>query len=341
MTLIRWSAALVAAALLAGGCGGRAAEPRTAGNDPYAHCGPSSATSTAEDVEPVAPDADPVLPATVRSADGTSVTVEDTSRILALNLYGSLAEIVFSLGLGDRVVGRDASTTFPAAAAKPLVTTQGHDLSAEAILGLDPTVVLADSSIGPAEVLTQLRQSGVPVVMVDAEQTLERIDDHITAVAEALGVPEAGRKLNERVAAQIDAARPKGTAAAPLRIAFLYLRGTAGVYLMGGRGAGSDAMIEAIGAEDAGSALGLKGFRPLTSEGLINAAPDVILVLSSGLESVGGVDGLLRLPGVAQTPAGQNRRVVDAGDGSLLTFGARTGSTIEALAGAVYRTCAS
>lgn len=110
---------------------------------------------------------------------------------------------------------------------------------------------------------------------------------------------------------------------------------------MGGRGAGSDAMIEAIGAEDAGSALGLKGFRPLTSEGLINAAPDVILVLSSGLESVGGVDGLLRLPGVAQTPAGQNRRVVDAEDGSLLTFGARTGSAIEALAGAVYRTCAS
>ncbi|GAA2735883.1 heme/hemin ABC transporter substrate-binding protein [Actinocorallia aurantiaca] len=338
MTLIRWGAALVAAALLAGGCGGRTVEPRSAGGDPYALCGPSSARSAAEDVDPVEPDAKPALPVTVKSADGTAVTVEDTSRILALNLYGSLAEIVFSLGLGDRVVGRDASTTFPAAAVKPLVTTQGHDLSAEAILALDPTVVLADASIGPAEVLTQLRQAGIAVVMVDDEQTLERIDDNITAVAKALGVPGAGRKLNERVSAQISEAR-KEAPAQSLRIAFLYLRGTAGVYLIGGDGAGSDAMIEAIGAQDAGTAIGLRSFRPLTSEGLINAAPDVILVLSSGLESVGGIDGLLELPGVAQTPAGQNRRIVDADDGSLLTFGARTGSTIEALSEAVYREC--
>jgi iron complex transport system substrate-binding protein len=318
-------------------------ELRAAGNDPYAHCGPSSAAQTAQDVEPVEPDAEFALPVTVKSADGRSVTVEDNSRILALNLYGSLAEIVFSLGLGDRVVGRDASTTFASAADRPLVTTQGHDLSAEAILDLDPTVVLADASIGPAEVLTQLREAGIPVVMVDDEQTLERIEANVTTVAEALGVPKAGRRLNERVAKQIERAREKaaGISGDPLRIAFLYLRGTAGVYLIGGEGAGSDAMIEAIGAEDAGSALGLEGFRPLTSEGLINAAPDVILVLHSGLESVGGIDGLLKLPGVAQTPAGQNRRIVDADDGSLLTFGARTGSTIEALADAVYRACDS
>ena len=59
---------------------------------------------------------------------------------------------------------------------------------------------------------------------------------------------------------------------------------------------------------DAGTAIGLAKFRPLTSEGLINAAPTCILVMSGGLESVGGVDGLLKLPGVGQTPAGAARR---------------------------------
>jgi iron complex transport system substrate-binding protein len=201
-------------------------------------------------------------------------------------------------------------------------------------------VLIADDSIGPATVLQQIRDSGIPVVIVDDEQSLEAIPAHIRAVAEALGVAAAGERLVTRVRSEIDAARgsaPKdGT---PPRIAFLYVRGTAGVYLIGGDGAGADAMIEAIGAVDAGTEAGLQKFRPLTSEGLINAAPDVILVMTEGLNSVGGVDGLLKLPGVAQTPAGINRRIVDMEDGVLLNFGARTGRAVEALAKAVYGKC--
>ena len=151
-------------------------------------------------------------------------------------------------------------------------------------------------------------------------------------------MPEAGEELVARVTDEIESARreaPAGTEAP--RVAFLYLRGGAGVYLMAGDGSGADAMIEAIGAEDAGTAIGLSAFRPLTSEGLINAAPDVILVMTEGLASVGGVDGLLGMPGVAQTPAGQRRRIVAMDDGALLSFGPRSGQAVTALAEAVYR----
>lgn len=337
----RLGAVLVAGGLVAtAGCAAGTGRTVTGAVDPAAGCGPSTVAVAGDAIDPIKPAPKPRLPVAVKSADGSSVEVKDTRRVLALNLYGSLAEIVFSLGLGDRVVGRDASTTFPAARHLPLVTNQGHDLSAEAILELDPTVVIADKSIGPPEALQQLRASGIPVVMVGDEQTLPAIGEHIKAVAQALGVPEAGKRLNARVTSQIEAAKataPKQKT--PLRVAFLYLRGTSGVYLMGGKGAGSDAMIQAIGARDAGTVAGLAGFRPLTSEGMINAAPDVILVMSAGLKSVGGVSGLLKLPGIAQTPAGQRRRVVDADDGTLLNFGARTGETIKALAAAVHRTC--
>ncbi|TDC61702.1 ABC transporter substrate-binding protein [Actinomadura sp. GC306] len=308
------------------------------GVDPAARCGPSTVPAPKGDPRPVAASPEPELPVTVRSADGAEVTVRDVRRVLAVNLYGSLAEIVHALGLGDRLVGRDVSTTFPAARELPLVTGQGHDLSAEGALKLDPSVVITDKSMGPPEVLDQLRESGVPVVLIDDRQTLPAVGEHIRAVAAALGVPEAGRELAARVAGEIEGAAGQASAGR-LRVAFLYLRGTAGVYLIGGEGAGSDAMIEAIGATDAGTAIGLSGFRPLTSEGLINAAPDVLLVMTAGLDSVGGVDGLLKLPGVAQTPAGRNRRVVDVADGTLLTFGSRTGETISALAGAVHRPC--
>ncbi|MET0773753.1 MAG: ABC transporter substrate-binding protein [Candidatus Limnocylindrales bacterium] len=302
-------------------------------------CGPVTA-SVVDVIRPLDPLPVPVLPVTVTDAAGNTVTVTDVERILPVNLYGSIAEIVFSLGLGDGVIGRDTSTTFPDAAALPLVTVNGHDLSAEAILELDPSIVLADPSIGPGEVFDQLRAAGVTVVMLDELQTIEDVPGHIRSIAAALGVPEAGERLVARTAQEIDAATAAVVPSAdPPSIAFLYLRGPAGIYLITGDGAGPDAMIEAIGARDAGAELGVSGFKPITSEALINAAPDVILVLTDSLDSVGGVDGLLSVPGVAQTPAGEERRIVDMDDGVLLNFGTRTGAAIEALAKAVYQPC--
>ena len=96
-------------------------------------------------------------------------------------------------------------------------------------------------------------------------------------------------------------------------------------------------MIDLIGGEDAGTASGLTdAFTSLTSEGLIKAKPDVLLMMTDGLASVGGIDGLLKVPGVTETPAGRDRRVIDMDDGELLSFGARTGDVAVALARALY-----
>jgi iron complex transport system substrate-binding protein len=334
---VRQVAALLAAAVLLTGCGGVATGTREAPTA-LALSGPATARLADSDVHPIVTDPTPELPVTVRSHDGVQVTVSSVDRIVAVDLYGTLSEIVFSLGLGDRMVGRDSSTGFPSAADVPVVTAGGHDLNAEAILDLDPTLVLTDTSIGPPEVQQQLREAGIPVVFFAPERTLAGVPGHIRAVAAALGVPDAGEELVSSVDAEIVAARalaPDG--ATPPRLTFLYVRGSAGVYLMSGPGSGADAMIEAVGAVDVGTDIGLdKPFVPITSEGLLNAQPDVILVMSEGLESVGGIDGLLRIPGVGQTPAGQARRIVDVADTDLLSFGPRVGRTITALAKVLY-----
>jgi len=283
-------------------------------------------------IRPITDAASPALPVSVTSADGHKVTVTSADRIVPLN--GSLAEIVFFLGLGDRVVGRDASTTLEEAAHLPLVS-RGHDVSAEGVLSLRPTVVLGDTRTGPPEAVDQLRDAGVPVVLFDEAWTIDDIAPRITAVAEALGVGDLGEQLNARTEREIAAV---GTEAgdAPLRVAFLYVRGTAGVYLLGGEGSGADAMVEAVGAVDVGKESGLQPFTPLTSEALVAAAPDVILVMDKGLESVGGVDGLLDLAGVAQTPAGRQRRIVAVEDGLLLNFGPRTPAALLELSQELY-----
>lgn len=323
-----WTAVL---ALALTGCGsssdgGGGTSPKT-----------KAAASAPDRVEPLKSRPDPVLPATVTSADGKKVTVGDTSRIVPLT--GSLSEIVFTLGLGENVVARDITATFEQAEKLPVVT-RAHDVSAESVLSLKPTVVLADTLTGPAEAIAQIRDAGIPLVVFDPAKGLDDVGPRIGAVAKALGVEKSGDELTSRTReriAKVRASVPASARAEKPRVAFLYLRGSASVYLLGGRESGASSLLEAAGAVDAGKASGLKkDFTAITSEALAKAAPDAILVMSKGLASVDGVDGLLKVPGVAETPAGLDRRIVSIDDGVLLNYGPRTDQVLKSLVRQLY-----
>lgn len=354
---LRTVAALLACGMLSA-CGGALADgPGGSGDagaggglvaatplaDPGTHVGPSTARLPLAKPDPVAQRPTPALPVTVTDAQGTKVTVKDASRILAIDVYGTLSRTVFELGLGERVVGRDISSTFPGISQLPLVTSSGHDLSAEAILELAPSVIITDTSLGPWDVVLQMRDAGIPVVVVDSKRSLESIGALVTQVAQALGVPAEGAKLAQRTAAEVAAARAAIAKVAPkdparkLRMAFLYVRGQAGVYYLFGEGSGADSLVGALGGRDVAAEIGWKGMRPVNDEGLVKAAPDVILMMSQGLKSVGGVDGLIeRMPAVANTPAGKHRRIVDMDDAQVMSFGPDAARVLDALAVAVY-----
>jgi iron complex transport system substrate-binding protein len=335
--------ALALTATLLAGCASGAETGETGGSAAGgARCdGPATATAAAG-IEPVAPQ-QPQLPATVTDITGARVTVTDNSRILALDSYGTLASTVYALGLGDRLVGRDVSTGIPDLMHLPLVTHNGHELNGEAILALRPTVVLTDYSIGPLEVQLQLKDSGIPVAIMSDQRSRALIGPQIQAVADALGVPEAGQRLAARVEADTRAAEAHVASLISddpdkrLRMVFLYLRGNAGIYYWFGKGSGADDLIAALGGVDVASEAGLEGMRPLNAEGLVRADPDLFLLMSHGLQSVGGVDGLLKVTGVAETSAGVNKCVIDMSDYQILSFGPQFPKTLDALADAIYR----
>ncbi|MFD5726815.1 hemin ABC transporter substrate-binding protein [Streptomyces sp. NPDC058368] len=326
------TALALASAVLLAGCGGTDA--------PAAKSAASGASSAADAdrIEPLTGTAAPELPVTVDSADGKRTTITSADRIVPLT--GSLNEIVFTLGLGKRVVARDITATFEQAEKLPVVT-RAHDVSAESVLSLKPTVVLADTTTGPAEAIGQIRDAGIPLVVVEPAKDLSDVGRRIGTVAAALGVPKAGETLKKRTQDRIDAVResvpaPPDGSEEP-RVAFLYLRGSASVYLLGGRDSGASSLLEAAGAVDAGKASGLKkDFTAITSEALAKAAPDAILVMTKGLESVGGIDGLVKIPGVAETPAGMDRRIVSIDDGVLLNYGPRTDRVLSELVEQLY-----
>lgn len=300
-------------------------------------CLASHAVTAIDDATP------PRLPVTVTDAEGTEVQITDVSRILPIDISGTISATVFALGLGGNVVGRDSSTDFDGTEQLPVVTNAGHTLNAEAILALSPTVVLTDTSIGPKEVRQQLRDAGIPVVMISDERRLDATGELIGEIAAALGVPARGEALIERVDADVAAATAEIAAVAPgdeahkARMLFLYVRGSANVYYIFGKDSGADSLVEAVGGIDVAGEIGWEGMKPMTAEALVAAQPDVLVVMTQGLASVGGVEGLLeRIPALRQTPAGEHGRVIDMADTEILAFGPRSAEIIRAIARALY-----
>lgn len=316
--------------------------------EPRSITGPTTAYTQTAAINPITDAATAVqqLPSTFTSSDGAETTVTDTNRILAINQNGGLAAAVIGLGFGCNLIGRDTATDItklmPGNEQLPLVTQNGHELNAESILQLAPTVVVTDASIGPYDVQLQLRQAGIPVVMVPIayEDGVEGVSPQIQFVADALGVPALGEKLSQRTQAEIGTTIQQLGTMAPTdpekkpRVVFLYLRGS--VYYWFGAGSGADSIIQSIGARDVATEVGFAGMSPTNAEALVRAAPDVIIVMTLGLASVGGIDEAVQLPGIGQTPAGANKRIVDMSDYEVMSFGPRSAAVLAALGTAIY-----
>jgi len=260
----------------------------------------------------------------VRSISLTTETSLSVSRVVVL--ANGVAEIIQSLNAQSIMVGRDISSTEESLADIPIVTS-GHQVLPEKVIALKPDLVLIDASTGPKAAIETIKAAGISVVQTPESWSLEDLPIKVRAVGRAIGAQNQAEELVKQLNQSLIASTVKNSP----RVAFLYLRGTSSVYLIGGAGSGADSLLTAIGAIDVGAQTLDRPFNTLTAESLAALNPDVILVMSKGLESVGGIEGLLKLPGVAQTRAGKNSAVIDVDDSLLLSFGPRTPSLVDAL----------
>ena len=270
---------------------------------------------------------------TISENDVSKISIDSTanfsvSRVVVL--ANGVAEIINALNAKSILVGRDISSTEKDLKDIPIVTS-GHQVLPEKVIELKPDLVIIDASTGPRAALDQIRTAGIKIVETPESWTLSDISKKVAVVASAIGAPVQGDLLNQAFNDELKTS----TIATKSRIAFLYLRGTSSVYLIGGPGSGSDSLIEAIGATDIGAQSLPNPYNTMTAESLATLNPDVIIVMTKGLQSVGGISNLLKLPGVAQTQAGKNQAVIDVDDSLLLSYGPRTPSLVTALARAV------
>jgi len=270
----------------------------------------------------------PVLPITVIDDLGNEVFIESVERIIPLD--GSVAEVIFALGMGKNVVATDISATWPLEADELPKIGYQRALNAEPIAAFSPTVLLGTEIAGPAQTIEDLRRLGYPVVIIPSNSDPKGPGEKIRAVAKALGVPKRGEILAGELDEKIESVIQSSSGKAKPLVAVLYIRGK-GTQLLLGRNSGIYWMIQAAGGKNVADVLNIDDYTPITPESLLVANPDLIVVPSAGLESVDGIEGLLQIGGISQTKAGITRSVFSYDDQLLLGNGPRTGDLLERL----------
>ncbi|WP_219118272.1 hemin ABC transporter substrate-binding protein [Janthinobacterium sp. UMAB-56] len=242
-----------------------------------------------------------------------------------VSVGGALTEIVYALGAQGELVGVDATSLYPAVAQQLAQVGYARTLSAEGVLSLAPTQLIATEEAGPQAVLRQVRAAGVPVAVLNANNKFEGLLERVKQVGRITGRADPAARLAQALQQQWDGtlARVHQRSHAPVRVLFILAHAPNQV-MVGGRETGADAMLAYAGAVNVmGGQAGFAGYKPLTPEAVIAARPDIVLVTDQGLKASGGVDGILKLPGLAQTPAARKHRIVSQEAMLLLGFGPR------------------
>ncbi|SDL61466.1 heme/hemin ABC transporter substrate-binding protein [Chryseobacterium taihuense] len=252
----------------------------------------------------------------------SSETPKSNQKIVSLS--GGITEIVSALGHEKEIVGTDVTSTYPEtlkATAKDL----GHvrSMTVEPIMAVNPTMILAsDKDINP-ELLGKIKSSGIKTELFNQEYSVNGTKKLIEQVAKALGNSDY-QKLNDKIDADLQQIQP---IAKKPKVLFIYSRGN--MMMVSGKNTPMASLIEIAGGENAVN--DFEDFKPLTPEAVVKANPDVLFFFSSGLQGAGGNEGVLKMPGVSQTNAGKNKKIIAMDGGLVSSFGPRLGEAAVAL----------
>lgn len=273
---------------------------------------------------------------TVHDARDRDVAVSDIARTVSIG--GAITEILYALGLDDRLVGVDTTSLYPAAALhdKPNVGYM-RQISAEGVLGLNPTLILAIQGAGPRETMDILETAKVPLVLVPETFSEQGLIEKIKLVGHAMGVDGRAECLATAVdsdLAQLRALRARVTK--PMRVMFVMslLNGRA---MVAGHKTAADEIIQLAGATNAVD--DYDGYKIIGDEAIVAAKPDVVLSIERGKDSL-QADAVYTHPGFALTPVPANRSFITMDGLYLLGFGPRTAAAARDLAVRLYPTLA-
>lgn len=255
----------------------------------------------------------------------------EAKRIVSIG--GSVTEIIYALGEEERLIARDTTSLFPPEALDLPDVGYIRALSPEGVLSTDPDAILALEGSGPPEAFDVLKKASVPVITIPDGYDRDSIVAKIRAVGEALSVVDKAAKLAAQVEADVKAAEERAAAGDPGKRVLFILSLAGGRIMAAGSDTGAGGIIEMAGGENA--VQDISGYKQITDEAAIEAAPDVILVMDRAGDH--GIDAAMvsEHPALAATPAGKNGSIIRMNGLYLLGFGPRTAEAIRDLSDAL------
>ncbi|WP_332683011.1 heme/hemin ABC transporter substrate-binding protein [Bosea sp. (in: a-proteobacteria)] len=262
-----------------------------------------------------------------------SAQAQSAQRIVAVG--GVVTEVLYALGLQERIVGVDTTSQWPPEALKEKKSVgYVRALSAEGVLSLKPTLVIAVEGAGPPDALALVREAGLPMAAVPEALTPEAVVSKIEIIGKAAGAAEPAKQLAAGVKARFEeldklrAGLPK-----PRRVLFV-LSLQNGRTMVGGRNSTADAIIALAGGVNAAEAV--EGYKPMTDEAIITAAPDYVLMMRHSAAPNATPEELFAMPAFSQTPAAKAKSLIRMDGLYLLGFGPRTPNAARDLMAALY-----
>lgn len=256
----------------------------------------------------------------------------DASRIVAIG--GSVTEIIYALGEEERLIARDTTSVFPEAALELPDVGYIRQLSPEGVISVDPSLIVALEGSGPPEAVEVLEKASIPMVTVPDRYDREGILEKIRIVGDVLDVEDKAAALTAETDADLKAAEQATADIAERKKVLFVLSLQGGRILASGTNSAADGIISMAGGVNAVTEY--EGYKQLTDEAVIEAAPDVILAMDRGGDHETQANDLLSHPAIAATPAAKTGRVVRMDGAYLLGFGPRTAAAVRDLSAALY-----
>ena len=251
-----------------------------------------------------------------------------------VSVGGDATEILYALGLDQKIVAVDSTSMYPKAALETK-SNVGYlrQLTTEGVLSTGATILVASAQAGPPDVVRALKSSNIRYETLPGNEAPENIADKVRFVGKLLHVSDKAEVLASDITKRFAALTEKRKAITHKVKAIFILGVNNGRAMVGGTGSTADIVIGLAGAENA--AASLHGYKPLTDEALISLAPDVIVTMTR--EDGGKAsEYIAALPGFKDSPAGKAGRIIEMDGNYLLGFGPRTPEAAEELMADFY-----
>lgn len=275
-----------------------------------------------------------LLTSTPMKANVVCETASNTEKVVVAG--GSLTEIMYFLGLQQKIVALDVTSSYPKEAKKLPSIGYVRALSTEGVLSLDPTLVIGENDMGPENVVEQIKRTNIDLRIIPETHSAEGIKSKVLCLGTIFDLNDkTKKKVNDELIPLIDdleEIQKKNKKLKKRILLILSMQGTSPV--VAGLGTAGDGFIKMTGASNVITEF--EGWKPVSPESLILSNPDYILITSRGMRSFRSIDELVKQPALSLTNAAKNRNVIDINGMAMLGFGPRGIMTALKVARRIY-----